>query len=489
MGDQVGRSALAAGRPADVRRRLEDSVAALGRMLAEGWFGEHEDTIGMEVELDLVDPLGRPRLVNDAVLARLGRPDLQHELGRFNIELNMPPLRLAAGALRELESALAATLGVGGLEALGVRLAAIGTLPTLGAEELTRERLSSPTRYALLAQRMRAERRGPVPVRIEGPESLAFSSASIAPEAAATSLQLHLRVPPDRYAAYYNAAQLIAAAQLAVGANSPYLLGRELWQETRLVLCEQVLDTRPRRAVRAGTPPRAWLGDHWVQGPVELFDSIVRSQPPLLPTLTGEDPLACVVGGTAPELRELRLHNGTVWRWNRPVYDVQGGRPQLRIENRVLPSGPTALDMVANAAFYYGLVRAVADADVPPWRSVPFAVAGRDLHAAARVGLGAELRWGGRDVPAARLVQDVLLPLAAGGLDAWGVGAAERDRYLSVIAGRVRARRTGARWQTAAVHRLAEGSGLDRPAALREMTRRYVEHARTGAPVHEWPLP
>ena len=489
MGDQVGRSALAVRRPADVRRRLESSVAALARMVEDGWFGHHEDTVGMEIELDLVDPLGRPRLVNDAVLARLERPDLQHELGRFNIELNLPPQRMAPGALRGMESTLAATLAVGGLEAFGVRLAAIGTLPTLGAEELTRERLSSPTRYALLDQRMRAEKHGPVLVRIDGPESLSFASESIAPEAAATSLQLHLRVPPDRYTDFYNAAQLVAAAQLAVGANSPYLLGRELWQETRLGLCEQVLDTRPRRAIRAGTPPRAWLGDRWVQGPVELFGTIVRSQRPLLPTLTDEDPLAALAAGTAPTLQELRLHNGTVWRWNRPVYDVQGGRPQLRIENRVLPSGPTALDMVANAAFYFGLLRAVADAELPPWRTTPFAVAGRDLHTAARLGLAAELHWDGRDVPAPRLIQDLLLPLAGAGLDAWGLGAAERDRYLSVVAGRVRSGQTGARWQTAAVRRLEERAGLDRPAALREMTRRYVEQARTGAPVHQWPLP
>jgi len=487
VGDRVDGVALAVGQPDEVRRRLEDCVTALAAMVDGGWFTGHADTVGMEVELDLVDPLGRPRLVNDAVLARVGRPDLQHELGRFTIELNLPAERLAAGGLRTLESELAAALGTGGLEALGVRLAAIGTLPTLGTEELTRDRLSSPTRYALLAQRMRAARHGPVVVHIAGRETLRFNTDSIAPEAAATSL--HLRVPPDRFAAFYNAAQAVAGAQLAVGANSPYLLGRELWQETRVPLCEQVLDTRPRRLVRAGEPPRVWLGDRWVTGPVELFDSIVRRVPPLLPTLTAEDPLACLQAGAAPRLHELRLHNGTVWRWNRPVYDVGGGRPHLRIENRVLPSGPTPLDMAANAAFYFGLVRAVADADRPLWASTRFALARRDLYAAARLGLGAALDWDGADVPASRLVPDVLLPLAADGLDAWGTPAVERDRYLSVVAQRVRFGQTGARWQTAVVRRLEERAGLDRQAALREMTRRYVEHAHTGAPVHDWPAP
>jgi len=259
VGDRVDTSTLTAGRKEEVRRRLEKSVAALAAMVDGGCFTGHEDTAGMEVELDLVDPLGRPRLVNDAVLERLGRPDLQHELGRFNIEVNLPPQRLATDALRTFERQLAALLGIGETEVLGVRLAAIGILPTLGAEQLTRERLSSPTRYAVLAQRMRAERHGPVVVRIAGRESLAFSTDSIAPEAAATSLQLHLRVPPERFAAYYNAAQAMAGAQIAAGANSPYLLGRELWHETRVALCEQVLYTRQRREVR----PACHRGRGW----------------------------------------------------------------------------------------------------------------------------------------------------------------------------------------------------------------------------------
>jgi hypothetical protein len=486
VGDQVDASTLTVGRDAEVRRRLEESVAALAAMVDGGCFVGHEDTVGMEVELDLVDPLGLPRLVNDAVLERLGRPDLQHELGRFNIELNLPS-RPIADALPDFERRLEELLGTGAVEALGVRLAAIGTLPTLGTEPLTRERLSSPPRYAVLSQRMRAERDRPVVVRIVGRETLAFTTDSIAPEAAATSLQLHLRVQPERFAAYCNAAQTVAGAQVAVGANSPYLLGHELWQETRVALCEQVLDTRPSSAVRSGSPPRAWLGDRWVSGPVELFDTIVQSQPPLLPTLAEESPLECLAAGTIPRLQELRLHNGTVWRWNRPVYDAPEGQPHLRIENRVLPSGPTPLDMTANAAFYFGLIRSLAESDRPPWTTMPFALAERDLYAAARLGLHATLRWEGADHPAARLVLDTLLPLAASGLDSWGVAPADRDRYLSVVAGRAATGRTGATWQTAAVRRLEE-SGHSRPAALREMTRRYVEHARSGAPVHEWPV-
>lgn len=190
----------------------------------------------------------------------------------------------------------------------------------------------------------------------------------------------------------------------------------------------------------------------------------------------------------SPASRAAAAHNGTVWRWNRPVFDVQDGTPQLRIENRVLPSGPTPLDMVANAAFYFGLIRAVATSDRPLWTTMPFPLVERDLHAAARLGLAADLHWNGAERPAARLILDVLLPLAADGLDGWGVPPAHRDCYLAVVERRVAGGRTGAAWQTATVRDLEDRGGLDRPAALREMTRRYVERARGGDPVHEWPL-
>jgi hypothetical protein len=415
---------------------------------------------------------------------------MQHELGQFNVELNLAPRQLRGNVLRKSESDLADVFDRcrAGIEGLGARLIAVGMLPTLSAEQLTVERISHSPRYELLSRRMRAARHRPFLVSIvDGREPVEFTTDSVAPDAATTSLQLHLRVPPDRFAAYYNAAQTIAGAQVAVAANSPYLLGYQAWQETRITLLEQLLDTRRPRDVRAGAPTRVRLGDRWITDPMELFDEVVRDFPPLFPTLQAEDPDTALETGCVPGLRELRLHNGAVWRWNRPVYDVQDGHPQLRIENRVLPSGPTAVDMIANAAFYYGLVRAIVDSDPLPWAQVPFAVAERDLHCAARDGLAARLCWRGVDYPADQLTQEVLLPAAAAGLDAWGVDANDRDRYLGVIEARVRCGRTGAAWQTEMVRRLEE-RGLEHIAALHEMTRRYVEHAHTGAPVHEWPV-
>jgi gamma-glutamyl:cysteine ligase YbdK (ATP-grasp superfamily) len=489
MGQAVDDSVLVDEQAELVRERLDQRVVALREMVRLGWFGDHEDTLGLEVELDLVDPLGRARPVNDPVLARLGRDDLQSELARFNIELNVAPRRLTgdvfdatARELREILIRCAART-----EVLGARIVAIGTLPTLRPEELTYEQLSSNPRYALLSRRMHEARRALFTVHIDGREPLAFAADSVAPEASATSLQLHLRVPVDRFAAFYNAAQIISPVQVAVGANSPYILGHELWQESRIVLCEQLLDTRREDEVMTGARSRVSLGDEWVTGAVDLFAEIVESIPPLLPTLGPDDPLEILDSGRAPELDELRLHNGTVWRWNRPVYDVQGGRPHLRIENRVLPSGPTVVDMVANAALYYGLVRTLADSDPPPWTGRPFAETAADLRAAARHGLIAEIGWENRRLPARDLLLDRLLPLAAAGLDAWGVDRAACDHYLGVIEQRARTGMTGAVWQTTFVGHLERNRRIDRAAALREMTRRYVENMREGAPVHEWP--
>jgi gamma-glutamyl:cysteine ligase YbdK (ATP-grasp superfamily) len=490
MGQRVDDSALVDEHAELVRERLDRSVMALRKMVELGWFSDHEDTLGLEVELDLVDPLGRARMVNDPVLAKLGRDDIQDELARFNIELNLAPRQLSGSVFDEIARELREILVrcAARTEVLGARIVAIGTLPTLRPDELTDDQLSSNPRYALLDRRMHQARSALVTVQIDGREPLAFSVDSVAPEASATSLQLHLRVSVDRFAAYFNAAQVIAPVQVAIGANSPYVLGHELWHETRIALCEQLLDTRRADEVVVGARPRVSLGDRWVTDPIDLFSDIVETIPPLLPALGPDDPLEILASGQAPDLHELRLHNGTVWRWNRPVYDVQGGRPHLRIENRVLPSGPTVVDMVANAALYYGLVRTLADSDPPSWSGLRLSDTEADLRAAARWGLAADVRWADRRLPVRDLLLDRLLPMAAAGLDAWGVDASERDRYLGVIERRALTGVTGAVWQMTFVGHLERDRVRDRPSALREMVRRYVENMREGAPVHEWPM-
>jgi hypothetical protein len=234
--------------------------------------------------------------------------------------------------------------------------------------------------------------------------------------------------------------------------------------------------------------PRVWFGERWITSIFDLFEENVQYFPALLPVCEEEDPLATLERGDVPQLDELRLHNGTIYRWNRPIYDTVGDEPHLRVENRVLPAGPTVVDILANAAFYYGLLRVLADEERPVWSQMSFSAAEENFHVGAREGIDARLYWPGLgEVPAAELVVRRLLPLAHEGLERWGVGAADAARLLEIIERRCVKLRNGAAWQAEVFHDLYARRGLDRRGALREMTRRYREHMHSNAPVHEWP--
>ncbi|HWS94654.1 MAG TPA: glutamate--cysteine ligase, partial [Mycobacterium sp.] len=260
--------------------------------------------------------------------------------------------------------------------------------------------------------------------------------------------------------------------------------------ETRIELFAQSTDNRPEELKTQGLRPRVWFGERWIDSILDLFQENIRYFPSLLPEVSDEDPVAELAAGRTPHLSELRLHNGTVYRWNRPVYDVlevEGvGRPHLRLENRVLPAGPTVIDMLGNSAFYYGMLRSLSEEQDPLWNRMSFAAAQTNFLEAARNGIAARLHWPGLgEVTARELVLDTLLPIAHEGLRRWGVDAEVRDRFLGVIEGRARTGRNGASWQVSTVRTL-EGGGMSRPAALAEMLRRYCEHMHSNEPVHTW---
>lgn len=492
MGEAVQPAQRQVADPATLRERLDRSIVALERMVEEGAFDTQADTCGLEVELDLVDPLGRPRHINAPVLAALDRQDVQAELSRFNLEFNVPARPIHGPLLSRLDAEVAATLDTVTVVAQqwGARVVAVGTLPTLHAADLTASHISGNPRYPYLDATMAALRNRDVRLDIRGHQHLEIETDSIAVQAAATSLQVHVRVAPDDFARFYNAAQAVSPALVAAAGNSPYLLGQRLWHETRIPLIEQSLDIRGVDTVTAAEPPRVWMGDRWATTAVDVLADNVHRYAPLLPLIEPAEPLEELASGAVPALMELRRHSGSIWRWNRPVYDVQHDHPHLRIESRVMPSGPTATDMVANAALFLGLVRAVADLDPPVSEALDLGHVTRDLQEAARWGLDARLHWPDgsrvRSRGAQRLLLDTLLPLASAGLDAWGVDGADRDRYLEVVERRVAGRRTGAEWQTSTVEELTR-RGADHESALREMVRRYVEHARSHEPVHLWP--
>jgi hypothetical protein len=441
--------------------------------------------------LFLVDGTARPLLLNQAVRAAVGDARVTVELDRFNLELNATPTPLAGRPFTVLGEELRLLLDrvADTARRQGGRVGLVGILPTLRRADLHPGIITDLPRYRALDRGLRRLRHDPLRIRIAGPDRLELASDDVAVEGANTSFQVHLRVDPATFARTYNAVQLATAPVLAVAGNSPTFLGHRLWEETRIALCKQSIDDRDGRGPRR-RPARMAFGTGWLRdGPLELFAESVRLHRPLLPVTSDQDPRDTRDAKQAPPLAELRLHQGTVWRWNRAIYDpALGGH--LRIEMRALPAGPTVTDMLANAAFLVGLARWLAAQDHHWTYRLSFERAEHGFYRAAQHGLAAELTWPfGQDsrlrtLPAAVLIPE-LLPAARDGLVAAGVAATEADHLLGVIAARVAAGQTGAAWQRQTLATLEPRLGRQR--ALTAMLERYLEYAATDQPVHTWP--
>jgi gamma-glutamyl:cysteine ligase YbdK (ATP-grasp superfamily) len=472
------------------RAKLARSLDAFARMLKEQLFETDPALVGQEIELNLVDDHGAPSMRNADVLAAIADPAWATEVGQFNLEINVPPRELGGDALAGLEDEIRGSLNAGDEKARdeGCRLVMIGILPTLAKSDVSESSMSANERYRVLNEQIFAARGEDMRIEIEGAEQILTHADSITPEAACTSVQLHIQVSPEAFAHYWNAAQSIAGVQVALAANSPFLFGKQLWHETRITLFEQATDTRPDELKRQGVRPRVWFGDRWITSVFDLFEENIQYFPALLPICEDEDPVAVLDRGESPQLAEMSLHNGTIYRWNRPVYGVVDGKPHLRVENRVLPAGPSVADVMANAAFYYGLVRVLAESERPVWTQMSFTTAAENLHEAAKLGMDARVYWPGLgDASVPELVLRRLLPMARDGLGRWGVASAHADRLLGIIEQRCLTGQTGAAWQVRAVAAATEARGFDRSAALLHMTQRYIEHMHTNAPVHTWP--
>ncbi len=490
MGTDIEQETFDAADYARFDKRLTQCLATLGRLLARPGFGVGPVTLGAELELFLVDVAARPLPLNQAVRAAAGDPRVTVELDRFNLELNATPTLLAGRPFTALEEELRLLLERVGdaAQGHGGRLALIGILPTLRRADLHTGAISDLPRYRALDRGLRRLRQVPFHIRIAGADPLELTSDDVALEGANTSFQVHLRVDPAAFARTYNAVQAATAPVLAAAGNSPTFLGHRLWEETRIALCKQSIDDRdgrgPRRRLARMAFGTGWLRD----GPLELFTDSVHLHQPLLPVLGDRDPLAGGDRWHAPPLAELRLHQSTVWRWNRAIYDPASGG-HLRVELRALPAGPTVTDMLANAAFLIGLSRWLAEQDQRWTYTMSFERAEHGFYRAAQHGLAAELTWpfgpGGRlrTLPAAELVPEVL-PVARDGLVDSGVAAEEADHLLGVIAARVAAEQTGAVWQRRMLATLEPRLGRER--ALAAMLNRYLECAATSQPVHTW---
>ncbi len=480
--------------------RLEECLSALGQLLERPGFGAGPATVGAGLELFLVDGAARPLPLNQAISAAVADPRVTEGLDRFNLELNASPVQLAGRPFAALGGELNVLLD-GVADAArdhGGRLALIGILPTLRVADLGPGMITDIRRYRALNSGLRRLRRDPFRIRITGADPLELASADVGLEGANSSFQIHLRVDPAKFTRTYNAIQLATAPALAVSGNSPTFLGHRLWDETRIAVFKQAVDDRqgtgPRRRLA-----RTALGTGWLRGgALELFTEAVRLHQPLLPALHQPPPpvpgdlgLSADGGGwQAPPLDELRLHQDTVWRWNRAIYDPTSGG-HLRIEMRALPAGPTMIDMLANAALLIGLSLWLAGQDQQWTYALSFERADHGFYRAAQQGLSARLTWPTghpdqiRTLTAAKLVAE-LVPAARQGLVEAGVAAAEAEGLLEVISARAACGQTGATWQRATL--AAASRRHDRELALAIMLDHYLQCADTGQPVHTWPV-
>ncbi len=453
---------------------IDDEMVLLSQWFEQQAFNTSEHTGGYEVEAWLIDKEYGPAPINHQFLAKIDSELVVPELSTFNVEINTTPQELHGRALDKMRNELDQTWSrcrqVAG--ELGADMLMIGILPTVGVQHLTLDNISVMTRYrALNEQILRLRRGAPIELDINGRESLAISHQNVMLEAASTSFQIHLKVSQEQSVRFFNAALIVSAPMVALTANSPYLFGRDLWDETRIPLFEQAVSVR---SPKSHWSDRVTFGSGYVQESLlECFEENRLRFPVLLPES---------IDGPCEQLSHLLLHNGTVWRWNRPLIGFSAdGLPHLRIEHRVVPAGPSVVDTIANAAFFFGLVYSIANEETPVEGVLTFDQVRANFYLAANQGLNARIDWiSGARQPVQALLHKQLLPRARDGLERQEFDKEDIDFYLGIIEQRLDCWCNGAAWQRGWV----EQHGSD----MQALTTAYTECQHGGAPVHQWKL-
>jgi CBS domain-containing protein len=469
--------------------KLLADVRALEQMVSTGVMESGRCRIGCEQEMFLVDHAWTVSPVALEILDRITDSHFTTELGKFNLELNLDPIPFEGDCLSRMETELKSNLEKVRTVAhsLNTEILLTGILPTLRKSDLGMDNMTPKPRYLALNEAICRLRGGDCEFRLTGDDELIVKHDSLMLEACCTSFQAHYQATPEKFAEVYNTAQAITGPLLAAAVNSPVLFGRRLWPETRIPLFLQAVDTRHATASLRERSPRVSFGSRWVErSAVELYQEDIARFPVLLQARVEEDSLAMLKRGEIPRLAALQVYNSTVYRWNRPCYGLTGGKPHLRIENRVLPSGPTVLDEVANSAFFFGLLHGMPAVYEDISSVMNFEHAQANFMAAAKEGLIAVFRWvGGRRVAAPNLILEELLPVARDGLTQANIRKGDIDRYLGVIEARVSTRRTGAQW---ILESLADMKSVRRDSALATLTAAIVHRQwDSETPVHEWP--
>ena len=474
-------------------KALLEDLRALEYMIATGGFETGVARIGAEQEMFLVDRNMRPAPISLEVLDHAKDSRLTTEIARFNLEANLTPLSLTGRCFQQMEKELNELLSLvrKSAETFGADVLLSGILPTLQKSDLTLENLAPIPRYSQLNEGVMRLRGGPFSIHIKGLDELQISHDNVMMESCNTSFQVHFQTSPAEFASHYNMAQAITAPVLAAAVNSPLLFGHRLWQETRVALFQHSIDSRSRTQLARGQPTRVSFGDCWLKSSVvELFHDQISRFRPIMITQPDEDPFRLLARGETPLLSALRMHNGTVWRWNRACYGVADGIAHLRIENRALPSGPTVQDEMANAAFFVGLMIALPPEYGEIAKRLSFDDAKENFFAAARNGLNAQLKWlDGKSISATSLILNELLPLARAGLKDARVDSSDIDKYFGVLEERVRSGQTGAQWMLDSLVSVKRHMGHEpNDMRTRILTSTILARQKENKPVHEWKL-
>lgn len=475
MGDEIRSSEFKPQDFAIFKRKLDTETERLAEVFAQQAFVRSHPVAGFELEAWLIDERLRPVPRNEEFLTRFDNPMASPELASFNIEVNTEPRALQGHVFSAMHQALDATWSACRETAhdMGIDVIMCGILPSLLDADLTVANMSRMQRYRALNREVLSRRMGkPLVLDINGVEHLRVTHQDVMLESAATSFQLHTQINQDQAVRWYNASQILSAPMVALCANSPYLFGKDLWDETRIPLFEQAVAIGGYDAAAFGPIRRVTFGSGYVrESLLECFNENREHYPVLLPVDLDER------GATLPH---LRLHNGTIWRWNRPLIGFdESGAMHLRIEHRVVPSGPSTIDAIANAAFYYGSATAMLYLPMAPELQLQFDRARDNFYRAAQFGLRAQLQWlDDKTYPATELLLKVLLPMAQEGLDRLGVAGSDSKEYLDIIRQRLETETNGAVWQRAFVSK----HGRD----MQALTAAYFAHQHSGAPVHEW---
>jgi CBS domain-containing protein/gamma-glutamyl:cysteine ligase YbdK (ATP-grasp superfamily) len=490
MGEHHVEQQICEQRSQQFMKALLEDLRALAFMLEDGRIEGGARRIGAEQEMFLIDRDLRPAPVSPEVLAQVNDPRLTTEIAKFNLEANLTPQKLTTDCFSQMEQELRFVIELARKAAgtLNADVLLAGILPTLKKSDLTLSNITPVPRYYELDRGVIGLRGGPLSIHIKGLDELHLNHDNIMMESCNTSFQVHFQSSATEFVSHYNLAQTMTAPILAAAVNSPLLFGHRLWQETRVALFQHSTDERSSSRLVRSQPTRVSFGDAWLHNSViELFHEQISRFRPILFAPADENPFSVLARGETPSLSALRLHNGTVWRWNRACYGVADGVPHLRIENRVLPSGPTVRDEIANAAFFAGLMLAAPEEYGDVTTRMSFDDAKSNFFAAARHGLDAQFQWlDGQSCSAASLILDELLPLARKGLDQAQVATEDVDKYLGVLRERVESRQTGARWILKSL--VAMPAAVSKDARDRTITAAMLEAQKEGRPVHQWPI-